>query len=326
VHAERVKFAAEEEARAALERSGAVFGEGADETPAVVLYAPADWNRFLSEHPSTIGEEAAAALKEKAVDPVPVVPAGVRGGAMVNGVPAQLAAVLPKPEELKSAFWSAVLSAKSAASQLEARARAASAKLDKTLEVSHKLDEASKRTRAAADDIDGKYRVREKVAAAAAAGRERADEAAASAKHADSVYGVSRRMSELSASVTNAGGRAAREVDENLRLSERARGATNSALQSEQIGPAVRSAMSRLDGFWSGAESDASPTSRRAPGSDGKRKKDYRPSGVEQSLEPLEFSGTIGEEEEQGATGGEDQSTTAVGSSSNLSEGTETLQ
>jgi hypothetical protein len=134
----------------------------------------------------------------------------------------------------------------------------------------------SKRSKAAADLVDEKLKVRETVGTAVDAGKAWGAEAAKGAKAVDDSYGITRRLSELSSNMASAGSKAAQELDENLRVSERARDAANSALRNETIGPVVKQAMTKLDGARSGAPGQAG-----SDGSTTSRKKSYPSRGVE---------------------------------------------
>lgn len=268
--AARVQFISESCARSALARNGSPFMRKT--APVSVQPAPANWENFIASHPSKVipGSQLASRSRDRST----AAPASA-GAVMVGGIPVNLAEVLPKPEEVKSAFWNAFCSAKKVAENLEQRARAAGRDLDSKFQLSQNVDEATKRSREAMDNVDTKYHVREKVSSAIVAGKERAGVVAEGAKSVDESLGVSRRISSVSSSIVQAGSKAAREVDENFGVSERARGVANSALDHEKIGPAVRQAMHQWDGLVTNLGSSTNGADLSA------RKKNYVARGVE---------------------------------------------
>lgn len=171
------------------------------------------------------------------------------------------------PAAAISSFWSAVTSARSVAERLEKHAKRVAVQLEETLHVSEKVSQ----TQAAARRVDNDLQISAKAAELAAAGR-------AAAGEIDASYGISRQMGKIVDDVGTAARTVANEVDENLRISEKAREATNAALAHDGVGPVVRSV---VDGIGSGSEN-------------GNGKKKYTPSEVREKDEDQDFSTPVG--------------------------------
>jgi hypothetical protein len=278
--AARVEFAEEAAADAALALHGKPLIRAS--TPVTVARAPDDWNEYISAHPSR-HVDLTKPPGLSASNPAPFKTSVDRGAISVGntGIPANFAeTLLQNTDGIKSAFWSAFASAKHAASVLEQRARAAGTELDSRLHVAENVDEMSKRSRAAAELVDEKLKVRETVGSAVDAGKVWTAEAAKGARAVDDSYGITRRLSELSTNVAAVGSKAAQEVDENLRVSERAREAANTALRHETIGPVVKQAITQLDGIRSSI-----PGPSGSEGFPVSRKKSYPSRGVEDPVD-----------------------------------------
>lgn len=291
--AARIEFVENSSADAAVARSGNLFSSGSN--PVIVDYAPPDWTEFTRSHPSQITAQSTGAVGTQQA------PSALRGAVMVGAVPVNLGDVLPDAEGVKSAFWDAFASARKAAETLEQRARQAGTDLDRKFHVAEQVEGVANRSRAALNEVDEKYNVRGKFEAAVEAGKGQVAAATEGAKNMDSSYGVSQRVGEATAKVSQAGSVAAREVDENLRISERARAAANAALENEQIGPVVKSTMAQIEGMLDNL-SVAGSSSEGTAGS-ARRKKTREPVGIEQGSEipivPLELS--TGEDEQDKA-------------------------
>jgi hypothetical protein len=286
--AARVQFSSEACAAKAVERNATDFARPG--CTVAVRYAPLDWDGFVNNHPC---KAVGAGPSAKGSD----APA-LRGAAMAASTPVNLSEVLPPPGEMKAAFWDAVASARAAAERFDKRARAAGEDIDKTFHVAEQLDEASKRSWAALAEVDEKYRVRESLDAALVAGRHRAGEVVEGVKQADASLNVSRRLGEVTAKLSQVGTVAVREVDENLRVSERARDAANAALENDQIGPVVKGTVCHLEGVWTNL---TGPAGASGAGSARKRK-ERAPSGVEQAVAPPPPPPEQGVVEDEGRT------------------------
>lgn len=286
--AARVQFVNESSANAALAKNGSAFMRKT--SPVSVLTAPSNWDDFIASHPSKLlsGPHLGGRSREGS----PISP-GTRGAVMVGGIPVNLSEALLKPEDMKTALWNAFGSARKAAEVFEERARSAGKELDAKLQFSENVDEASKRSRVVMENMDAKYKMREKITVAVVAGKEKAGAAAEGAKSVDQSLGVSRRLASVSTSIAQAGSKAAHEVDENFRVTDRARGVANSALEHERIGPAVRQAMQQWDQLWASWSSASNGDHSHS------RKKNYVSRGVEQDL--TDFN-----------TGGDDSANTEV--------------
>lgn len=233
----RVQLSSAEMGSKALQLSGSVVLEshmGVTITP-----APEDWPAFLAQHPKGTSES-----------PIQQATGLPRGAAMVTAIPA----ALPSRDGMRNAFWSAFRSAQKAAETLEQKARETGEDLDRRLNVSENVGEVAKRSAAVIDNIDQQYGVSKKMQSAAEAGQAQASIAANSAAEMNRTYGVTRKLSAMSSTVSSVGNKALREIDENLRISERAQAATNAALANDRIGPAVKSASATFDEIVASAE------------------------------------------------------------------------
>lgn len=174
---------------------------------------------------------------------------------------------LPDASSVTKSFWSAFGAARAAAEKLEEQAKRLGEGLEERLHVSEKVAE----TRAAIGRVDADLHVSERMGEVAAAGKATADDI-------DQTYAISQRVGRIVDDVGSAARTVAREVDENLRISEKAREVTNMALQHNGIGPTVRTVVDNLE------------SGEAVPAETPKRKKNYQPSGVEQDKEE-EFPG-----------------------------------
>lgn len=175
--------------------------------------------------------------------------------------------MMPARERMTSSFWAAFGAAKRAAGKLEEGAKRLGEELEDRLAVSEKMDGAVE----ALERADERLQVSQRVGEVAAAGRNAAGEL-------DRTYGISKGMERFVDEMGKGARIVAREVDENLQLSERAREMTNRALSHDGIGPTVRNVVDRVGGN----EVEMRDTPRK--------KKNYQPSGVEQNMEDGEFN------------------------------------
>lgn len=120
-------------------------------------------------------------------------------------------ATLPTPSAAANGMWLAWMSAKAVAEKLEHNARQLGESLEKKLQVSEKMSK-----------IDEDFQVREKLTQVAKSTKE-------TTSAVDEKIGFSRGVS----TVLDGAGIVAKEVDENFRVGETARGMANSALRSE---------------------------------------------------------------------------------------------
>lgn len=130
--------------------------------------------------------------------------------------------------------WSALLAAREAADRLEARARAAATALEQRL----KQSAAAQETAVAIERIDRTYNVSGRVSEAARAGKETAD-------GLDKAVGFSAGVGKVARGVGGAARIVAGEVEENLRVGERARAVFDCALKDERVGGVVGKVMGR---------------------------------------------------------------------------------
>jgi hypothetical protein len=291
--AARVQLANDSVAAAIVQRYSVSLGVDAEDQVSI-KYAPCDWDVFLESHPYK------AFVTESPVQPrdgIAVSSVAPRGNVMIGPVPVNLVDALPDAEEVKSAFWGAVARTQKAAEAIDQRVRAAGTDIDSQYNVVEQLDSASKRSRAILAEADAKYKVSDALTSAVKTGRTRVSEAAEVAGAVDDAYGVSRRLSEVTTKLTRAGSIAAREVDENLQLSERSRRVANSALESEQIGPVVKGTVSQLGSLWLSLTQAAGVECSGAA-----RKKERPPQGIEQDTmndmlpEKVEMSAILGDD------------------------------
>lgn len=146
-------------------------------------------------------------------------------------------------------FWAAFGAARAVAEQLEQRARSLGNDLESKLQVTERLEAGAKRVR----EVDQSFKVTERVDGLARAGLETAEQM-------DERWGISDSVGAVMDNVGDAAMKMAREVDENLRVSDKARNAANAAMSSPTMGRVARSVVSTLDG--------GTPT---------RRKKSYKP-------------------------------------------------
>lgn len=170
--------------------------------------------------------------------------------------------MMPAKETVASSFWAAFGAAKRAAGRLEEGAKRLGDELEDRLAVSEKMDGAVE----ALERADEQLQVSQRVGEVAAAGRSAAGEL-------DRTYGISEGVGRIVDEVGKGAKIVAREVDENLQLSERAREVTNRALSHDGIGPTVRNVVDTMGG----KEVSTEGTPRK--------KKNYQPSGIEQNDE-----------------------------------------
>lgn len=245
----RVKFESKEFAAAALQRDGAKFA-GSERVVTVKPASPERWDDGC----------------------------GLARTAPPNGTVAaaqnSLLAGLPDAGAVRSSFWSAFSAARSAAESLEKQAKRLGEELEGKLHVSEKVAE----TREAIADVDRSLQVSERMGEMAAVGK-------AAAEDVDQTYGISKQVGKVVSEVGSAARIVAREVDDNLQLSDKAREVTNMALKHDSIGPTVRSVVDSL-GVKTKDGVDASP-SRNTP----RRRKNYQPSGIEQNKVDAEVPG-----------------------------------
>lgn len=157
--------------------------------------------------------------------------------------------VLPDTAAVSQSFWSAFGAARTLAGRLEEGARQLGERLEHELHVTETVEKG----RARARDVDAEYNVSGRVAEMAQVGRD-------TASAVDKKLGFSDGVSTVVDGVGGAARIVAREVDENLRVSEKARDAANAAMTNPTVGAVARSVVGTLD--------SATPP----------RKKTYRPS------------------------------------------------
>ncbi|CDF41032.1 unnamed protein product [Chondrus crispus] len=246
----RIKFDSEEAAASALQRDGQVFPR----SDLAVSVKPASMERWNDGCGSQRGNGAP--------------------GATLTSPTNSIMQMLPDTNAVTSGFWSAFSAARSAAERLEEKATKLGEQLEEKLHLSEKVDE----TRDALVEVDRKLQVSEKVGKMAVAGK-------SAAQGIDETYGISKQVGKVAADVGSAARTMASEVDEDFHLSEKARVATNLALQNDTVGPAVRSI---VDNFGATPTGEAAPSPRK----DGvRRKKNYQPSGVEQNAVQTQLPG-----------------------------------
>eukprot|EP00177_Eucheuma_denticulatum_P001958 GFKZ01003502.1.p1 GENE.GFKZ01003502.1~~GFKZ01003502.1.p1 ORF type:complete len:368 (+),score=66.97 GFKZ01003502.1:357-1460(+) len=171
---------------------------------------------------------------------------------------------LPARETVTASFWAAFGAAKRAAENLEQGAKRIGEELEAKLGVSDKLDGAAE----ALEKVDKQYHVSERVGEMAAAGK-------SAAGNLDETYGISKGVGRIVGEVSRGARIVAREVDENLQLSDKAREATNMALKHDAIGPAVRTV---VDTVARGEQEESVAGTPR-------KRKNYKPNGIEQYRE-----------------------------------------
>lgn len=269
----RIQFCEESDAAEVLKRHS-VTAEWGDAGQISVQYAPVDWEAFLKTHPKSSaflahstegrGEGASSA-------------SAPRSAVMIGDLPASIAEALPAAEDVKLTFWDAVKRAQQAAEVLDQRARSAGSKIDVKYRVVAQLGDAGKRSRDLLAETDEKYKLSDAIRSAMEASKARAGDAVSVATTVDTTYGVSKRMNAATSKVGQAGSIAAREIDDSLLLSERARSAANAALENEQIGPVVKRTVSQFETLW---QSLSLATGAGIAGSG--RKKERPPQGIEQ--------------------------------------------
>lgn len=272
----RIQFCEEVDAAEVLRRQSMKLSS--NESSILVKYAPSDWNTFLKEH-----AKASASTKIETMSSTEALrDTGVSQSAvMVGGIPGNIAHALPAAEEVKATFWDAVTQAQHTAEALDNRVRAAGSSIDSKFHVAEHLDDVQKKSRALLAEADEKYKLSVSARSAMETGKARADDVVNVASSLDTSYGVSSRFSAAASKLSQAGSIAAREIDENLHLSDKVRMAANVALENEQVGPVVKSTMSHLESFWQrrfpfGAETDSGPV----------RRKVRPPQGIEQDSMP----------------------------------------
>lgn len=219
----------------------------------------------------------------------------------VNGVPL----TMPDGQEIKDAFWWAFGSAKRAAVQLGQTAEQVGKDIDSKLHVTEKVGGMANSTRETLSKMDSELGVSEKVSKAAEVSKTKAEEALHvtrnTATEFDAQFGISRQISAVAGQVSNAARVVATEVDENLNLSERARQATNQALQNETVGPTVKAL---VDGW--GQMVSPPPNAANSQQRSNRKKKDYQPSAPPPDDQPnpsvLEFAALEDENQLQDAS------------------------
>lgn len=272
----RIQFCDEADAASVLQRH--TDKSPGTESSVSVNYAPSDWDTFLKKHGKTSVSPKIEILSSTEALRDAVAP---RSAVMMGGIPVNFAEALPAADEVKATFWDVVTQAQHAAEALDNRARAAGSTLDSKYQVARQLEDAQKKSHAVLAEADEKYKVSASARSALETGKARAGDVANVAKSLDSTFNVSSRFSAAASKVSQAGSIAAREIDENLHLSDRARTAANVALENEQIGPVVKNTMSQLESFWQ------SSFSLGAESGDGAVRRKVRPPlGIEQDSMP----------------------------------------
>lgn len=144
---------------------------------------------------------------------------------------------LPDLNSVSKSFWSAFGAARQTAEKLEKRARELGQKLEHQLQVNEKVEAGKARMQ----EIDRDLNVSGKVSEFAQASRE-------TAMAVDDKLNISQGVSHVVGGVGEAARKVAREVDENLRLSDKAKDVTNAALSSPKVGGVARKVVNRMDG------------------------------------------------------------------------------
>lgn len=227
----RVQFDSENVVDATLEKDGTKFKED------YVSIKPASYERW---------DAAAATSDAPRMRPRMQKDNGSRAhnSNLVN-LPEHNAAVgMPDLNSVTKTFWSAFGAARQTAEKLEKRARELGQKLEDQLHVSEKVEAGKVRMH----EIDRDLNVSRKVSDFAQASRE-------TALAVDGKLHITEGVNHVVGNVSEAARIVAREVDENLRLSDKAREATNAALSSPTVGGVARKVVSRADG--------STPTSKK---------------------------------------------------------------
>lgn len=134
--------------------------------------------------------------------------------------------IMKAKQAVSNSLWSAFKAARNVAEKLEEKARELGQKFENDFHVSDRMQEA-----------DRTYKVTETVAQVAQVGKE-----------VDEQYGISNGVGSVVGGVGDAARIMVREVDENLRVSDKARDVTNKALTSPTVGHVARSVVNSLDG------------------------------------------------------------------------------
>lgn len=269
-----IQFCEEVDAADVFQRHTARVDE--QESNISVTYAPSDWDTLLKVHAKANVAPKTSAVSSSEATGI----AHSRSAVMSNGIPVNFAEAIPATDELKASFWDAVTQAQHAAEALDHRARAAGSDIDSKYHVAEQLADAQRKSRALLAETDEKFKLSDGLRSAVEAGKAGAGEITSVATSVDQSYNVSSRINTATSKLGQAGSIAAREIDENLHLSDRARMAANIALENEQIGPAVKHTVSQLESFWQsfslGSGADAGAV----------RKKERPPQGIEQDSMP----------------------------------------
>lgn len=242
----RVTFDSNQAVQLAVQRSATPFGHQSSRN---VIVRPVK-SDAVAQSNCTQSDKGAAALARQEV--------------------AKMANSLPPVEAVSSSFWSMFGAAKKAAGALEERAKLLGERLENQLHVGDKVQE----TRQRIAQMDSEYQVSQRMGEMAAAGR-------ATAGDLDHKMGISKGVGAVSESVGSAAKIVAREVDENLDLSGRARQAANVALQNEALGPTVKSVVASIGGVGSPRPMARAEAAVEGDNVTPRRRKNYQPSGVE---------------------------------------------
>ena len=132
-------------------------------------------------------------------------------------------------DSVRTSLWGAVGFAKVFAERLEDSARKIGEQLEDRLHVSEKVSQ----TKNTVERLDKEYKVQERFGEAVENGKRTAEDI-------DKTYGISDGVGKIQENVGNAARIVAREVDENLRVSDKARGVANAALKNETLAPVAR--------------------------------------------------------------------------------------
>lgn len=227
----RVQFDSENVVAATLEKDGTKFKED------YVSIKPASYERW---------DAAATTTDVPRVRPRVQKDNGSRthNSNLVNSPEHNAEGGMPDLNSVTKSFWSAFGAARQTAEKLEKRARELGQKLEDQLHVSEKVEAGKVRMH----EIDRDLNVSGKVSDFAQASRE-------TALAVDGKLHITEGVNHVVGNVSEAARIVAREVDENLRLSDKAREATNAALSSPTVGGVARKVVSRVDG--------STPTSKK---------------------------------------------------------------
>lgn len=225
----RVQFDNENIAATTLGKDGTKFKED------YVSIKPASYERW---------DAAATTAKAPRVRPRPRAENVSRAHNSNNAPQQGTASGLPDLSAVPKSFWSAFGAARETAEKLEKRARELGQKLEHELHVSEKVEAGKVRMH----EIDRDLNVSGKVSEFAQASRE-------TALAVDEKLHITEGVNHVVGGVSEAARIVAREVDDNLRLSDKARDATNAALSSPTVGNVARKVVSRID--------NSTPTSKK---------------------------------------------------------------